>query len=690
MKAKITKGKNFRDIINYIFSPGDKNKSERADWIGGTLASDNAQGLIREFNTVLRLRPHIEKPSWHCSLTLPPGEQLSDADWESVVEYFMKKMEFSEHTPYTIVRHNDTEFDHVHVVASRIPMTGPVWTGKNDVFKAIAATQELEKEYNLTQTPGYSKRESARETYRERQKAERTGVTPPRIQLQELIDKAIADKPTAPQFVKRLENEGVEVRVYPASTDGLSGFSFELDGIYFKGSSLGKAYGCGGLKKRGLTYNPDKDAAELKKYRSPVADRKEEDPEKSPPTTVEQEKSTSIYIEKSGVEPNLKKPDDLEAEQKQQHEIDVVIQAKSLSIQSEVEYGDYVLPRERLQYLIDTAIIDGPTAPQFAQRLEEKGVIVRANVASTGRMNGFSFELDGLKFKGSELGKAYGWGGLQKRGVSYDAETDAVELQRYSFAAQPPRQEKELSESIFDETLPETSWSTEIVETSPQQETVEISHTGAVPNTPNADTDSIEAAKLEAALNAFEEIFSYNEALGRSRAEAEFYSKTAPKEDKAQQHSTEVASQITTPEATQPLIESSALSQTPQTEAAPEPTQQPEEIQPLIEQNQQQQWVDALAPDFVELLHYVQKSELKGKRRTIAWDSEQQRLTVRENKTQKIIMDAEWDGERWQDNSSTLSHADFNEIRQALDEWLADREQELRHQQRSTPKELER
>jgi hypothetical protein len=70
----------------------------------------------------------------------------------------------------------------------------------------------------------------------------------------------------------------------------------------------------------------------------------------------------------------------------------------------------------RLQSAIDAALQGMPTAVQFAQRLTDAGVTVRANVASTGRMNGFSFELGGIAFKGSDLGKTYTWQGLQSRG----------------------------------------------------------------------------------------------------------------------------------------------------------------------------------------------------------------------------------------------------------------------------------
>ena len=75
-------------------------------------------------------------------------------------------------------------------------------------------------------------------------------------------------------------------------------------------------------------------------------------------------------------------------------------------------------PRVRLRGLIDAALHDRPDLETFAARLTAQGVEVRANVARTGRMNGFSFAVEGVAFKGSDLGKSYSWQGLQARGLS--------------------------------------------------------------------------------------------------------------------------------------------------------------------------------------------------------------------------------------------------------------------------------
>ena len=555
MKAKITKGKNFKTIINYIFSPGEKDKKDRAEWIGGTLASDNPDGLIKEFAVVQKLKPDIKNPSWHCSLTLPEGEYLSQNQWSDVVADFMDKMKFDKYTPYVIVRHNDTENDHVHIVASKIPMVGPVWRDGRDIFRAIAATQELEKEYGLTQTPGYRKRESARTTYRERKKAENSGITPPRIQLQELIDEAVADNPTAPEFAQRLEDAGVIVRASVASTGKMNGFSFELDGLAFKGSKLGKAYGWGGLQKRGVTYDADQDAAGLERYRLPVEER-------PPCTDDETVPSASRSTQTVEISPELE------------------------------AHTDSTSPE--------------PGAEKILRALE-----------------GY-----------------------------YQSQVDNNE---------------------------------ETLETSQKQDCAENFPTETAPTTTDTDTDSIEAAKLEAAINAVSEIFNQSVEQGKSRALSEEFSSESSlaKKGTAQQGSTEAD-----PEATQPPVDKCVLSPALPTEASPKST--PEATQAPVdkcalseipqEQNQQQQWVETLSPKLAYLLNSEQTFELFGKHRTVAWNEEQQRLTLRENETQEIILDAKWKEGRWQDNGSSLTAAFFEQIKQALDIYNSERERPLQKQ----------
>lgn len=70
-------------------------------------------------------------------------------------------------------------------------------------------------------------------------------------------------------------------------------------------------------------------------------------------------------------------------------------------------------PKSQLQALIDYALTRRPDLLTFVRLLEQEGVICKPNIATTGKMNGFSFQYQGIAFKASQLGKNYGWSSLQ-------------------------------------------------------------------------------------------------------------------------------------------------------------------------------------------------------------------------------------------------------------------------------------
>ncbi|EOL4630921.1 relaxase/mobilization nuclease domain-containing protein [Escherichia coli] len=70
-------------------------------------------------------------------------------------------------------------------------------------------------------------------------------------------------------------------------------------------------------------------------------------------------------------------------------------------------------PKVALQTCIDNVLANHPDLLSFIQQLEQEGVTCQLNIASTGKMSGFSFQFQGIAFKASQLGKKYAWSHLQ-------------------------------------------------------------------------------------------------------------------------------------------------------------------------------------------------------------------------------------------------------------------------------------
>ncbi|EAX7731836.1 relaxase, partial [Salmonella enterica] len=260
---KIRRGKNFAGVVQYALKPGVHHKSDPVV-IGGNMLGDSASKLITEFDCTKQLRPDVQKAVWHNSLRLPDGETLSNDQWVSIADDYMKKMGFSDTHLRCYVLHDD-EGQHIHIIASRIDIAGgKLYLGRNENLISTRIISELEMAHGLTVTkvtntaPSLSNTQPKRKriSRNEQMLSERTGVLSPREALQQILDKSLSDKPNLFTFTKRLEEAEVSWTANVASTGKMNGFSFSYRDIAFKASQLGKSYSWANLSNR-LNYNPD-------------------------------------------------------------------------------------------------------------------------------------------------------------------------------------------------------------------------------------------------------------------------------------------------------------------------------------------------------------------------------------------------------------------------------------------------
>lgn len=247
--SKILRGFTFISVLNYCEGRGAKDDVADGRLIGGNMSGVTVHELMAEFVVARRLRPDIEKATWHNSLRLPPGDHLDDSRWGVVVADYMHRMGFSPAHPYCVWAHDDESA--VHIVASRIGFDGSLYLGQNENLASTRHIQDLERVHGLrlTKGPEYQNPQDPPEALRpvqpDRKKptkpdideAVRTGIEPPKVKLQRLIDAAVADAPSAVEMAERLEAEGVMVVANLATTGTLNGFNFGVDGAFSKGRS---------------------------------------------------------------------------------------------------------------------------------------------------------------------------------------------------------------------------------------------------------------------------------------------------------------------------------------------------------------------------------------------------------------------------------------------------------------------
>jgi len=85
-------------------------------------------------------------------------------------------------------------------------------------------------------------------------------------------------------------------------------------------------------------------------------------------------------------------------------------------------------PAMRIAALIDGIIEDGVTVSELIEQLEDAGIAVHPNIASTGRVSGLAYEFDGVRVTSKAMGRGFTWGNLQQRGLGYEPDRDDAEI----------------------------------------------------------------------------------------------------------------------------------------------------------------------------------------------------------------------------------------------------------------------
>jgi hypothetical protein len=268
MIGKQIKGTGFRGCLNYVLGKKD------AALIGGTMCGQTPEELAAEFAIARQLRPNLKVAVFHASLSVASTEKLENSEkndqrWLTIAANYMKAMNF-DNSQYAVVKHSDTDHDHVHIVASRIRLDGGVVDDSWDYYRSQETIRQLEQNYNLeTVTPSWETDKRAPTTGEYRQLKSK-GDKSVRVQLQDLIDEVTQDNPSMPEFVERLQQQGVEVQVGLTRNGFSKGISYNLDGVALSGTQLGKAYTFSGLQKhRGVSYDKGRDNALIEALMQP-------------------------------------------------------------------------------------------------------------------------------------------------------------------------------------------------------------------------------------------------------------------------------------------------------------------------------------------------------------------------------------------------------------------------------------
>jgi hypothetical protein len=229
MIGKIVKGRSFKGCISYVL--GDKNAKILAS--EGVLETD-VKSIINSFHMQSLLNPKLSKCVGHIPLAFSPDdkERLTDQFMERLAKEYMKAMGI-ENTQYIIVRHNNTNHPHCHIVFNRVDNDGKTISDKNDRYRNEKVCKQLKDKYNLTYGTGKDK-----VNIQHLKGAEQT-----KYEIYYAVNNILPKAKNWQQFESLLGKQGISINYkYKGQTDEVQGISFRKGEHCFKGSDIDRQF----------------------------------------------------------------------------------------------------------------------------------------------------------------------------------------------------------------------------------------------------------------------------------------------------------------------------------------------------------------------------------------------------------------------------------------------------------------
>jgi len=235
MIAKNIKGKSFKGCVSYVMNDTATILEAEGIW------ADNTNNIIRSFAMQRSGRKEIKQPVGHIPISFAPEDKdrMTNEFMVQLAKEYMQEMGIK-NTQYIIVRHDNTENPHLHIVYNRINNDLKLISVNKDYKRNVKVCKKLKDKYNLTYGKG-------------KEKVKREKLDNPdkvKYKIHDAI-KAVLPYCKTPNELKSILNQvGIETEFKLKRTTGeIEGISFRYGDIAFKGSEIDRKFSYGNLNK---------------------------------------------------------------------------------------------------------------------------------------------------------------------------------------------------------------------------------------------------------------------------------------------------------------------------------------------------------------------------------------------------------------------------------------------------------
>lgn len=208
---------------------------------GELIASNKCIGNSFQINSQMEqnnaLNDRCIKNTFHVKIRIAHEDigKLKTQNWIDISNDYAKKIGFHENPFAVYIHEENTEREHIHIVASRIQSNNLAVTNSYTHYKNMDFCRDIEKKYKLRQVKRVLETVKKQEVFIKNDKR----VAP----LEAKITSAINQSDSFKDFEFHLKNMGVKIK----KGRGI-GFIDEK-GVYIKGSAINRKYSLKGIEK---------------------------------------------------------------------------------------------------------------------------------------------------------------------------------------------------------------------------------------------------------------------------------------------------------------------------------------------------------------------------------------------------------------------------------------------------------
>jgi hypothetical protein len=239
MISKVIKpGKSFAGACRYLCG-----NPERAE----VLFSEGVRNydhvlMAADFESQRQLNPGLKSPVQHILLSWCPGEFVGNEKMTEIASEYLKRIQVA-NTQLLIVKHNDRDNPHVHILFNRVNNEGCTIKDNFLGLRGKKAAQQLTQDYGLI--PAIKK--DLQRTQMERM----NGYDATRYEIFQTISELLPKCRTMEDLKASLVKEKIAmVYKFKGQTNEVQGISFVKGKFKYKGSEIDRSFSYGKLHKK--------------------------------------------------------------------------------------------------------------------------------------------------------------------------------------------------------------------------------------------------------------------------------------------------------------------------------------------------------------------------------------------------------------------------------------------------------